>query len=312
MSDHKNHNHVTLVYTPDDGQTTRLDRFLFSALPAYSRTYFHDLVERGCVIVNGKSVNKPSFTLRSGDTVSVQLSVKTYNAQPSPVDFRIVDTQEDFIIVDKPAGLVVHQAHTGDTAPTLVNGLLYHFKEFTAFDDMQRPGIVHRIDKDTSGLLLVARHPAAQQALAAMFKQRSIKKTYLAIVHGHPAQEGTIDLPIGRSFKERHKMSHAGFCQKPALTRYRVLARYADSSLVAVDLITGRTHQIRVHFAAIGHGLIGDKTYGKPSDLIKRQALHAWKISFEHGGEKYAYHCPVPLDMKELLIFLHTKEQTKN
>ncbi|MFA6527175.1 MAG: RluA family pseudouridine synthase [Candidatus Babeliales bacterium] len=302
---------ITLVFNASDEQPSRLDRFLFSALPTYSRTYFHDLIERGLVKVNSRQVTKPSLTLKHNDSITVELLIKSYNVEPFAVDFKVLDTQDDFIVIDKPAGLVVHQAHTGDTAPSLVNGLLYHFKEFTAFDDAQRPGIVHRIDKDTSGLLLVARHHIAQKELSALFKQRAIKKTYLAVVHGHPNQQGTIDLPIGRSFKERHKMSHAGFCSRSAHTEYTVLARYADTALVAVNLITGRTHQIRVHFAAIGHPLVGDKTYGKPSPLINRQALHAWKMAFEYKGKMHTYHNILPADMKQLLSQLNTKNDSE-
>lgn len=297
-----------LIYVAANGHPCRLDRFLFSSFPAYSRTYFHDLIEQGKVTVNGRQVTKPSLTLKQNDTVAVTFSVKTYNVDPIAVDFKVIDTQQDFLIIDKPAGLIVHQAHTGDTTPTLVNGLLYHFKEFTAFDDAQRPGIVHRIDKDTSGLLLIARNQIAQKKLAALFKLRSIKKTYLAVVHGQPNDHGVIDLPIGRSFKERHKMSHVGFCQREAHTTYKVLARYADTALVAVDLITGRTHQIRVHFAAIGHPLVGDKTYGKPSSLINRQALHAWKMAFEYGEKQYTYCSALPSDMKQLLAHLNKKD----
>lgn len=299
---------ITLIYEPSDGQTSRLDRFLFSAFPLYSRTYFHDLVQQGLVSINGRQVVKASSTVRPNDSIIVQFSVKTYNVDPVAVDFKVIATHEDFIVIDKPAGLVVHQAHTGDTTPSLVNGLLYHFKEFAAFDDMQRPGIIHRIDKDTSGLLLVARHPAAQTALSEMFRQRTVKKTYLAVVHGQPDDHGIINLPIGRSYKERHKMSHTGFCQKAALTHYHTLARYPETALIAADLITGRTHQIRVHCTAIGHSLVGDKTYGKKSDLINRQALHAWKIAFEYKGQHYAYCSTLPDDMKQLVSQLREKK----
>lgn len=279
----------------------RLDAFLFREIPGYSRTYFHDLIIQGMVVLNDHPVKKPSMLVKTGDIIKVSLIIKQYQVEPFPVDFKVVAQHDDFLIIDKPAGLVVHQAHAHDATPTLVNGLLYYFKDFASFDSLERPGIVHRIDKDTSGLLLIAKNHISQVALSALFKERCIKKTYLAVVHGHPPREGTIDYPIGRSIKERHKMSHQGFCAREAKTDYEVLVYYEDAALVAARLITGRTHQIRVHFAALGYPLIGDATYGKRSNLIHRQALHAWKLSFNYREKNYAFRCDVPDDMKRLL-----------
>lgn len=282
----------------------RLDKFLFTHFPDYSRTYFHDLIAEGHITVNDKPTTKPSYALKMDDVVLITFPpTKTYNLTPQKVDFEVVDVQPDFVVVNKPAGLVVHAGESNKDEVSLVNGLLYYFNELksllTNADDC-RPGIVHRIDRDTSGLLLVARTQKGQIALSKMFHDRQINKTYLAIVEGHPPQEGRIALPIGRDAKERHKMSHAGICSRDALTHYKTLAYYQNHALVAATIITGRTHQIRVHFAAIGHPIIGDQTYGKKSKFINRQALHAWSMSFTYCGTAFTYQRPIPQDMRTL------------
>jgi len=302
-----------LIFACDDQNfvRVRLDKFLFKHFPDYSRTYFQDLIDLGMVLVNNNPVDKNSYMLKKNDIVSVTLKNREYNLEPAPVDFGIIDVQDDFIVINKPAGLLVHQAHTGDSELTLVNGLLHYFKDLEKFNDPQRPGIIHRIDKDTSGLLIIARNLPAQIALSALFKDRKIQKTYLAIVRNSPDnnharhlvrdnQENKIDFSIGRDYKERHKMSHKGFASKPALTFYKTLAHYHESALVQARIITGRTHQIRVHFAAIGHPILGDAVYGTKSPLIDRQALHAWKVAFTYKNKNYEYSCPVPRDFLNL------------
>jgi len=299
-----------LIFTCDDQNFVRirLDKFLFKHFPDYSRTYFQDLIDLGKVLVNGSTVSKSSHMLKKNDIVSITLINREYNLAPIQVDFEIIDVQDDFIVINKPAGLLVHQAHTGDNEPTLVNGLLHYFKDLAQFEDPQRPGIIHRIDKDTSGLLIIARNLPAQIALSELFKNRQVQKTYLAVVSNNPKdnleqkhkQEYKIDFPIGRDYKERHKMSHQGFASKPALTFYKTLAYYQESVLVQARIVTGRTHQIRVHFAAIGHPIVGDAVYGSKSPLIDRQALHAWKISFVFKNKQFEYTCPVPDDFKHL------------
>ena len=173
-----------VIFVCDDQNFVRirLDKFLFKHFPDYSRTYFQDLIDFGMVLVNGCAVSKNSFMLKKNDIVSVTLKNREYNLEPAPVDFGIIDVQDDFIVINKPAGLLVHQAHTGDSELTLVNGLLHYFKDLAHFDYPQRPGIIHRIDKDTSGLLIIARNLPAQIALSALFKDRQIQKTYLAVV----------------------------------------------------------------------------------------------------------------------------------
>jgi len=282
----------------------RLDSFLGHEFPEYSRSYFQKLVTEGLVTVNGKCVNK-SYLVSKGDQIEVCFPVpRAFALDPQYVEFEVIDTQKDFLVINKPAGLTVHHTKEFGFEPTLVNGLLYRFKEFSEFEDSERPGIVHRLDKGTSGLLVVARNIRAQIELSRQFKQRLVKKEYLAVVNGHPDLEGKIDLPIGRHPIERNKMSHVSYSGKPALTIYKVLQYYKNSSIVSIRLVTGRTHQIRVHFAAIGHGLLGDVMYGVRSKFINRQALHSWKLSFDYHDKRFEYWCPVPDDFCRLLTLL--------
>ena len=296
-----------------DFQSIRLDRYLFQRYPEYSRTYFQDTIDKKKVFVNDKLISKGSHLLKKDDVITFSFTIRENFAQVKPQDvaFEIIDKQDDFLIINKPAGLVVHSSTHNQGEISLVHGLLHRFQEFSAFNESDRPGIVHRLDRDTSGLIIVARHEKALMALCALFKQRKVGKTYLAVVHGTPEKQGKIDYPIGRHPNKSHKMSHLGFHSKPALTRYNTLAYYKNSALVAANLITGRTHQIRVHFSSIGHGLLGDQIYGRNSQLIKRQALHSWKLTFEYKGVNYSYTCPIPQDMKELLGALNTASEKK-
>jgi 23S rRNA pseudouridine1911/1915/1917 synthase len=301
-------------FVPEDQEPgERLDIFLMKKLPDYSRTYFQKLITKNFVKVNGKVVTK-GFKVKPGDKIEITFpEEQPLSVEPQEVDFGVIDQQKDFLIIDKPAGLTVHHTKKEGKEPTLVSGLLYRFKEFEKFGEPEgpfehdRPGIVHRIDKNTSGLLIVARNLGAQAELSELFKKRLVNKTYLAVIKGHPDLEGKIELPVGRHPTIRTKMSHASYAGKPALTYYKVLQYYKkgqnnpDCALVSINIVTGRTHQIRVHFAAIGHGLFGDEVYGSQSKLIKRQALHSWKLSFEFHGKKYAYSTPVPDDFRQLL-----------
>ncbi len=289
----------------NDEQTLRLDKFLLTQFPEYSRSYFQQIIGSGIVTVNTKPVSKTSTSLKKGDSVQLYFPpAKQLRATPQPVDFQIIDEQEDFIVINKPAGLLVHMAHAASTEKTLVDGLLHHFAELNSFDESVRPGIVHRLDKDTSGLMLIARNTPGHIELARMFREHLVAKTYLAVVHKNLKTDGRIDFPIGRHPSEAHKMSHFGFARKPATTFYSPLKQYNNATLLSVRIITGRTHQIRVHCAAIGHGLYGDETYGIPTPLIDRQALHSWKLAFEYKGQQFNYSTPVPQDFKALLVTL--------
>ncbi len=286
----------------------RLDSFLYEIYPDYSRSYFQKLIKQGFVLVNNKSVNK-SFCISPRDEIEVKFGkVKSLCVGPIEVDFDIVSMEKDFIVINKPAGLTVHHSKDICKEPTLVHGLLYRFKEFEDFIDDDRPGIVHRLDRYTSGLIIVARNIIGHIALANLFKDRKIEKSYLAVVKGHPDKDGKIDFAIGRHPVDRKKMSHVSYSGKRALTYYNVLKYYKDEALVRVRIITGRTHQIRVHFAAIGHGLLGDDIYGVKSKLIKRQALHSYELSFEYKRKKYFYKVDYPDDFKKLLKNLEPVE----
>jgi 23S rRNA pseudouridine1911/1915/1917 synthase len=293
----------------DKESPERLDLFLMDEFVDQSRSHLRKLIKGGFVAVNGKVVEK-RILLKKGDEVEVTFPKSIcVRGVPKDVPFDVVDIQKDFLIVNKPPGLIVCSSERAD-AETLVNGLLYRFKEFSEFDDLERPGIVHRIDKNTSGLLIVARNPVAQRELSDLFKNRKVKKEYLAVVKGHPDRQGEIDLPIGRHPTERTKMSHVSYSGKEALTRYKVLQYYdrqqnvPDCSLVQVEIFTGRTHQIRVHFAAIGHGILGDEVYGFQSKLMKRQALHSWRLKFEFRGRSFSYFVPVPVDFGKFVFTL--------
>lgn len=287
---------------------SRLDKFLFAQFPDYSRSYFQQLIDLQKIFVNNKVASKSSYALRLNDVIDVNFfHTQEFDLTPREVEFEIIDDQEDFLIINKPAGLVVHNSTNNQTEDSLVHGLLYKFQDFDQFEESERPGIVHRLDRDTSGLLIVAKNQSAQIAFSKMFKQRQISKTYLAVVHGHTPPKGTIDSSIGRHPTKRHKMSHLGINSKPALTHYNTLAHYKQSSLVAVNIITGRTHQIRVHFSSIGHGLLGDDLYGRSNKLMPRQALHAWKISFAFKNKTFNYICLPPKDFIHLIHNLHNE-----
>lgn len=309
----KKNDRVSIVCQEAEHVGTRLDKFLFSHFPDYSRSYFQQLIDLQKIFVNHKVATKASYPLRLNDVIDINfVHTQEFDLTPRKIDFEIVDEQEDFLIINKPAGLVVHNSNNNKEEDSLVRGLLYEFQDFEQFEETERPGIVHRIDRDTSGLLIIAKNQPAQIAFSKMFKQREIHKTYLAVVHGHPEEKGSIDFPIGRHAIKRHKMSHMGINSKPAQTFYNTLAYYKMSSLVAVNIITGRTHQIRVHFSAIGHGLLGDELYGRNSKLINRQALHAWKLSFTYRGAPYSYHCTPPQDFINLIHNLYNETEKRD
>ncbi len=283
-------------------ENLRIDKFLVQKFSDYSRTYLQTCIERGCVKINEKTIAKVSNIVKNGDIVEILFPKEfQYELKPEKVDFDIIFTHKDFAVINKPAGLLVHYAPNSKNSKTLTSGLIYSFEELKEFQDAERPGIVHRLDKLTSGLMIIARNIKAKMKLSEIFKNRRISKTYLAVVNGHPPIEGSINFPIGRNPVYKHKMSHQGIHSRDALTYYRVLAYYKDMALVEARIITGRTHQIRVHFAAIGHYLIGDVVYGEASKLIDRQALHSWKIVFEYEGEKFKFSHRVPEDFKVLL-----------
>ncbi|MCK4499285.1 RluA family pseudouridine synthase [Candidatus Babeliales bacterium] len=287
-----------------ENASVRLDRFLVESFPAYSRSYFQRLVDGGLVLVDEVVAVKSGKKLKNGNQIIVQFAApREIDLTPHKVDFEIVDVQPDFVVINKPAGLMVHPAESAPDEITLVHGLLHKFKELARFGESDRPGIVHRLDKDTSGLLIVARSEQARANLSQMFKDRKVKKFYKAFVHGHPEREGKVNVAIGRHPVNRRKMMCNGMAMRSALTFFSVDKYFEKHALVDVNIITGRTHQIRVHMAWLGHPIVGDAIYGQSSkQLINRQALHAYKCEFEYKGREYSYEAGMPEDIKKLQI----------
>ena len=295
---------------------TRVDSYITKQFPYYSRSFFQKLISRKFIKLNNKIVKKQSTPVKTDDLLIVQFP-PARTIEPATltdeVSVHIVDTHTHFIIVHKPAHLLMHPPHTNNTEVTLVDWMVHHYQELAQVGCVDRPGIVHRLDKDTSGILIIPRTNYAHTIFGEMFKNRSIEKTYHAVVQGHPSRTGTIDLAIGRDPITRTKMTtfttayhKKNIKIRHATTHYKVLEYFDDASLIEVKPVTGRTHQIRVHFAAIGHPLIGDTVYGKESTLIGRQALHAYGLSFTFDRTPYTFCHDTPDDFKQLLNALHS------
>ncbi len=286
----------------------RLDKAL-ADLTELSRAQANEEVKKGTVLVNGKAA-KAKYAVKVGDVISYQVpeeEVLEYKAEDLPLD--IIYEDADVAVVNKPQGMVVHPS-AGHPSGTLVNALMYHVKDLSSINGVVRPGIVHRIDKDTSGLLMIAKNDTAHNALAAELKDKKSLRKYIAIVHGNlPNDRGMIEAPIGRSEKDRKKQAVTAK-GKEAVTRFQVLERFGDYTLVELTLETGRTHQIRVHMAYIGHPVAGDPAYG-PRKTLKGegQFLHAQTLGFTHPstGEEMAFTAPVPAIFQETLEKLRQK-----
>lgn len=298
----------------------RLDTFLAERLPECSRSYAAALIADGRVEVDGRP-RKPSYRLKTGECVAGTLPPpRPSGVRPEPIPLEILYEDEGLLVLCKPPGMVVHPA-PGHVSGTLVHALLHHCPALGALAGELRPGIVHRLDKETSGALIAAKDARSLERLAAQFKRRSVEKRYLALVHGVPsAKEGVIRLPIGRDPVDRKKMSVRSRKARPAETAWGVRRSWGgEASLLEVRLVTGRTHQIRVHLSAVGHPVVGDPVYGRrrpakspagPLGAIlasaPRQMLHAFRISFDHpaNGKRLAFECPLPSDMAGLIARL--------
>lgn len=285
----------------------RIDKWVADFLPDESRSRLQQLIKEQAVTVGGKAV-KPNYRIASGDHVEICLpDPEPLDAVPENIPLNIVFEDEAVIVVNKPRGMVVHPA-PGHMTGTLVNALLYHCHDLSGIGGILRPGIVHRIDKDTSGLLMAAKTDEAHRSLALQLKNKTTHRLYQAIVHGVlEADEGTIDAPIGRDEKDRKKMAVTSRNSKEAVTHFKVVERFKEYSFVNCRLETGRTHQIRVHMAYIGHPLAGDPKYGPKKTLpIAGQALHAAELGFTHPltGRRMRFKAPLPADMERLLANL--------
>jgi 23S rRNA pseudouridine1911/1915/1917 synthase len=313
MAEASDHESLTFKIGPDD-VGVRLDAFLASQIEGWSRARLQRLIEAEDVLVNGK-LSKPSYKLRENDELEVELvSPVTTSFTPEAIPIEIVYEDDTLVVVNKPAGLVVHPA-AGIHSGTLANALAYHFQQLPNATSV-RPGIVHRLDRDTSGLLVVAKTEAALENLSDQFRARTVYKLYAALVHGRVATDtGRIEQPLARDPSNRTRMAvvRGG---RSALSIYRVAQRFNRFTLLDVELKTGRTHQIRVHLAWLKHPVVGDETYGGGRDNtiqdpklksqirgLNRHFLHAEKLAFTHPAtsERVQFHSPLPPELSNLL-----------
>lgn len=290
----------------------RLDVFLACEIEELTRSRIQKLISERMALVNGEP-ERSSYKVKPGDLVVLQVPVSEdaeIKAEPIPLDIYYEDA--DVIVVNKPRGMVVHPA-AGNHSGTLVNALLYHCRDLSGINGVMRPGIVHRLDKDTSGLIMAAKNDFSHLSLARQLKDRLVNRTYLALVHGQVKEQvGVVDAPIGRDPRNRQKMAVVQGNAKHAVTNYRVLDRFAGYTFLELRLETGRTHQIRVHMAYIGHPLVGDLKYGpsRPHFGLEGQFLHAAVLGFEHPrtGTHLEFEAPLPGELKNVLDKLRLLE----
>jgi len=309
---------VMRLAVADETAGERLDRFLAAQLPELSRTRIQSLVDQGRVRVNG-ATGKRSYRVENGDAVVIEIPAPSASAtQAESIPLDILYQDEDLAVVNKPAGMIVHPG-AGTKSGTMVNALLHEFGsrgELSSIGGELRPGIVHRLDRETSGALLIARNDLAHRALAEQFSSHKVEKTYLALVHGKLNEStGRIELPVARDLHRRIRMTTRRREGRAARTDWRVRLRLPGFTLVEADLHTGRTHQIRVHFSAVGHPVVGDTLYGAPRQpkvastpmpSLGRNFLHAARIKFAHPttGKEIEVRAPLPMELAEYLRVL--------
>ena len=302
---------------PKEQTSLRLDRFLAKELPNYSRSRIQQLIRAGSVRLNG-AVTRPRELVRSGDQIGLtEPPLEKVEHRPEPIPLDILFEDDELIVINKPAGLVVHPG-AGHRQHTLVNALLAHCATLSGIGGKERPGIVHRLDKETSGCLVVAKTDAAHRDLSMQFAEREVEKIYLALVAGKlRKQSGVIEEKIGRHPVHRQRMSVRSARGRAAKTEYRVVDSGATASLIECRLHSGRTHQIRVHLHHLGHPVLGDKVYAPrlatPKAVgIPRQMLHAWKIGFRHPatGEWKQFEAPLPDDFRKALTAAQSDHET--
>ena len=302
----------------------RLDSFLAARFTDRSRSYFQKIIKSGNCLVNGRKV-KPSHEVTGGDIVHVELPPREKNEIiPENIPLEVIYEDEFFLVINKPFNMIVHPAR-GNWGGTLVNALVYHFQQLSGINGPERPGIVHRLDRDTTGIIVVAKNDSAHAQIARQWENRRVQKEYLALVEGNPQLDADeIDRPIGRHPKVREKMTVDGLNPREALTRYEIIERFRGFAFVRAKPRTGRTHQIRVHLASVNLRILADHFYsprsritlgdltGKSEDaanvLIERQALHAHRLSLWHPitGQRMTFEAPMPADMQRTLEALKT------
>ncbi|MGE5484990.1 MAG: RluA family pseudouridine synthase [Ignavibacteriales bacterium] len=293
---------VRRVAAGDSGE--RLDRWLVAVSGGeLTRSHAQKLIRNGLVTVDGKPETRPSSPVRPpSEVVAVMPDPEPLEALPEDIPLDVVYEDPDVLVVNKPRGLVVHPA-AGNPRGTLVNAVLHRCGDLEGINDVLRPGIVHRLDKDTTGLLVVAKNERAYRSLARQVKERTVKRVYLALVQGVISSDLTIDRPIGRHPVHRKRMAVIP-SGRPSVTMVRVMERFKEHTLVECELKTGRTHQIRVHMSYTGHPVVGDPVYGgKRMPGLGGQALHAWRLGFRHPGDgRYLeFRAPPPRDFQEAL-----------
>ncbi len=297
---------------PPEEAGLRLDVFLARHMPDWSRSQLQRQIKSGFVTVGSQAVFKTGHEIEAGQRVTIRAARHEVHAAPEDLPLSIVYEDDDIVVVDKPPGMVVH-AGAGVKSGTLANALLYHIGRLSSLGGDLRPGIVHRLDRMTSGLVVAAKNDSAHRALSEQFKARAVKKVYTLLVHGRVAGEsGEVKKPVGRDRFRRVRMRPGGLGAREALTRYRVLRRFSQFTLVEAQPHTGRTHQIRVHFSSIGHPVVGDTMYGAPSRLkigdhvektLERNFLHASAIEFRHPRTRQtiSLRAPLPTELKAFL-----------
>ncbi len=289
----------------------RLDKYVSESMEdEASRSQVQLWIDQQCILVNNKAV-KPNYKVKEDDHVVLHIPLpKVVEITPENIPLEIVFEDSHVIVVNKPRGMVVHPA-LGHSTGTLVNALMYHCKDLSGINGEIRPGVVHRIDKDTSGLLMVAKNDRAHASLAAQLKDHSVTRKYIAVVHGVLSHQlGTIDAPIGRDAKDRKLYIVKGNNSKQAVTHFTVMETFKDCTLLELKLETGRTHQIRVHMKFIDHPLVGDPAYGRNKGIsMKGQALHAAALGFIHpvSNEYLEFSANLPADMNHLLDMLRSQ-----
>jgi 23S rRNA pseudouridine1911/1915/1917 synthase len=297
----------------DEIEGARLDKALSFSLPETSRTYLQKLIEMGMVSVNGISIFSKKYPVKRDDVIIINLpEPEVLNVLPENLNLKIVYEDNDLLVVDKPKGMVVHPA-AGNLSGTLVNGILYHCKDqLSTINGVIRPGIVHRIDKDTTGLLMVAKNDLSHHSLAGQLSAHTITRGYMAIVYNNfQEDQGRIDAPIGRDPANRLRQKVTDLNAKEAITNYKVIERLGKYNLIEARLETGRTHQIRVHMSYKGHPLLGDYVYGPKKNpfAIDGQLLHAYLLGFVHPrtGEYMEFESPLPEEFQRVLSKLRNQ-----
>lgn len=294
------------VQANENDKGKRIDSFLNEVIEDATRSYIQKIIDGGYVEITGKKNTKSGNKLKGTETIVVNLPEdETLDLIPEDIPLEIIYEDSDIVIINKAPNMVVHPAH-GNYNGTLVNALLYHIKDLSTINGVIRPGIVHRLDKDTSGVIVVAKHDEAHTTLSDMFKEKTLEKTYVCIAKGiFKDKSGRIETLIGRDPRDRKKMAVVTENGKIAISNYEVLDESKNYSLVKVRIETGRTHQIRVHMKSLNHPILGDATYGNSTDGIARQMLHAYRLKFTHpiSKKEMVVTAPIPEDFKRAAKF---------